>query len=178
MDELYYEAMIQKRASEYEDWLEHYGTPRHSGRYPWGSGKNPQRNRDLLARDKELKAEGKTDKEIAQILGYVYTDGPKKGEGNINLYRAARTQAHQSRKADEYRQTIQLHQKGYSNTAIAQRIGTTEGTVRNYLKRGLSQRMTSIQSTTDILSKQLKDLNGDYIDVGYWLSAHRSPTYR
>lgn len=166
MDELYYEAMIQKRASEYEDWLEHYGTPRHSGRYPWGSGKNPQRNKDLLARDKELKAEGKTDKEIAQILGYVYTDGPKKGEGNINLYRAARTQAHQSRKADEYRQTIQLHQKGYSNTAIAQRIGTTEGTVRNYLKRGLSQRMTAIQSTTDILSKQLKDLNGDYIDVG------------
>ena len=27
-----------------DDYLEHYGTPRHSGRYPWGSGKNPQRN--------------------------------------------------------------------------------------------------------------------------------------
>ena len=24
-----------------EDELEHYGTPRHSGRYPWGSGDNP-----------------------------------------------------------------------------------------------------------------------------------------
>ena len=24
-----------------EEYLEHYGTPRHSGRYPWGSGENP-----------------------------------------------------------------------------------------------------------------------------------------
>ena len=24
-----------------EKELKHYGTPRHSGRYPWGSGDNP-----------------------------------------------------------------------------------------------------------------------------------------
>ena len=31
--------------------LEHYGTKRHSGRYPWGRGENPyQRSRDFLAR--------------------------------------------------------------------------------------------------------------------------------
>lgn len=166
MDELYYEAVIQKTADEYEDWLSHIGTPRHSGRYPWGSGKNPQRNKDLLSRAKELKDAGKTDKEIAAELGYVYTDGPKKGEGNINLFRAAKTQANQQRQADEYRQTMELKEKGYSNTAIAQRVGCTEGTVRNYLKRGLTTRMTAIQSTTDILKNQLKDLNGDYIDVG------------
>ena len=30
-----------------DDELYHYGTPRHSGRYPWGSGENPyQRNQD------------------------------------------------------------------------------------------------------------------------------------
>lgn len=23
------------------DTIEHYGTPRHSGRYPWGSGEDP-----------------------------------------------------------------------------------------------------------------------------------------
>ena len=33
-----------------DDELYHYGTPRHSGRYPWGSGENPyQRNQDLWA---------------------------------------------------------------------------------------------------------------------------------
>ena len=24
-----------------DDYLMHYGTPRHSGRYPWGSGDDP-----------------------------------------------------------------------------------------------------------------------------------------
>ena len=29
--------------------LKHYGTPRRSGRYPWGSGDDPQRNKNFLA---------------------------------------------------------------------------------------------------------------------------------
>jgi hypothetical protein len=41
--------------------LKHYGTPRHSGRYPWGSGKNPQRNKNFLARANDLKRQGLTD---------------------------------------------------------------------------------------------------------------------
>ena len=33
--------------------LEHYGTKRHSGRYPWGSGDNPyQHSGDFLSRVK------------------------------------------------------------------------------------------------------------------------------
>ena len=28
--------------NDYRDYLAHYGTPRHSGRYPYGSGKNPR----------------------------------------------------------------------------------------------------------------------------------------
>ena len=36
--------------------LEHYGTKRHSGRYPWGSGDNPyQHSGDFLSRVEELK---------------------------------------------------------------------------------------------------------------------------
>ena len=35
--------------------LLHYGTPRHSGRYPWGSGDNPyQRTGDFLSRVGDL----------------------------------------------------------------------------------------------------------------------------
>ena len=41
-----------------DEVLAHYGTPRHSGRYPWGSGKNPQRNKNLLTRIQELKDQG------------------------------------------------------------------------------------------------------------------------
>jgi Mg2+/Co2+ transporter CorC len=42
-----------------EDILMHYGIPRRSGRYPWGSGDEPyQRNRDFLSRVEELKKQG------------------------------------------------------------------------------------------------------------------------
>ena len=40
-----------------ETELSHYGTPRHSGRYPWGSGDNPYQNSDdFYSRVNELKS--------------------------------------------------------------------------------------------------------------------------
>jgi hypothetical protein len=51
------------------EYLAHYGTPRHSGRYPWGSGKNPQRNRNFLQRADDLKAQGLSEVEIAKAFG-------------------------------------------------------------------------------------------------------------
>ena len=46
-----------------EDFLEHYGTKRHSGRYPWGSGDDPYQHnsRDFLGRIEELKKSGWTE---------------------------------------------------------------------------------------------------------------------
>ena len=42
-----------------EDILQHYGMPRRSGRYPWGSGEDPyQHSKDFLARIDELKKSG------------------------------------------------------------------------------------------------------------------------
>lgn len=39
-----------------DDILMHYGMPRRSGRYPWGSGDNPyQHSGDFLSRVEELK---------------------------------------------------------------------------------------------------------------------------
>ena len=38
--------------------IKHYGTPRHSGRYPWGSGDNPQRSRNFIQRAEDLKKQG------------------------------------------------------------------------------------------------------------------------
>ena len=40
-----------------DDILMHYGMPRRSGRYPWGSGDNPyQHSGDFLSRVEELKS--------------------------------------------------------------------------------------------------------------------------
>ena len=52
-------------------FLYHTGTPHegmtpHSGRYPWGSGKNPgQHPKTFYEHVKALRAQGLTDKEIA-----------------------------------------------------------------------------------------------------------------
>ncbi len=54
-----------------EEILMHYGIPRRSGRYPWGSGENPyQHSGDFLSRVDELKSQGMSDTEIAKSYGF------------------------------------------------------------------------------------------------------------
>ncbi len=69
-----------------EDALMHYGMPRRSGRYPWGSGENGyQHGRDFLGRVEEMRKSGFTytdekgktwtgDTAIAKSLGMSTTD--------------------------------------------------------------------------------------------------------
>ena len=104
------------------DFLEHYGTPRHSGRYPWGSGKNPQRNRNFLQRADELAAQGLSKKEIAEAFGLSTGD-----------YVAMRKIYKNQIDAENQAMAIKLHDKQWSNTAIAEKLGVSEGTVRNML---------------------------------------------
>ena len=53
-----------------DDILKHYGTPRHSGRYPWGSGENPyQRYKSFHSHVSDLKKQGMSEKEIADSMG-------------------------------------------------------------------------------------------------------------
>ena len=44
-----------------EEYLAHYGMPRRSGRYPWGSGEDPyQSSRDFLGRVEQMRKSGFT----------------------------------------------------------------------------------------------------------------------
>lgn len=108
------------------DIIEHYGTPRHSGRYPWGSGKDPyQRSMDFQARNADLKKQGFTEVERAKLLGCTGTDQLRAkvaiAKNEIITHNAA--------------MTTKLKAKGWSNVAIAKRLGISEGTVRDYVKR-------------------------------------------
>ena len=41
------ESFSEMLGTDLEDGIiKHYGTPRHSGRYPWGSGENPYQHED------------------------------------------------------------------------------------------------------------------------------------
>ena len=56
--------------SNRDDILMHYGIKRRSGRYKWGSGKDPyQHSGDFLGRVEELQKKGLSEKEIADTIG-------------------------------------------------------------------------------------------------------------
>lgn len=134
--------------------LKHYGTPRRSGRYPWGSGDDPQqRDRSLRGHIKELKAKGMSEKEIADGLGISTTQL----RAEVSLEKS------EQRKADAA-QALRLKDKGYSNVAIGERMGINESSVRNLLDPVMQERALITERTADMLRAQID--NKRYLDVG------------
>lgn len=132
---------------------EHYGTPRHSGRYPWGSGKNPQRNKNFLSRARDLQKQGLSSTEIARAFNMSTTQ-----------YRALYSSAKDAEKADMILQVKKLKEKGMSNIAIGERFGIPESTVRNYLKDDFQQRTNATRNLADMLKEQVE--SKPYLDIG------------
>jgi len=137
------------------DILMHYGMPRRSGRYPWGSGKNPyQHSGDFLARVDELKGQGLSDKEIADALGLTTTQ-----------YRVQKSLAKNERRADLVATAKGLREKGYSLNEIADKMGyNNDSSVRALLNENTESRMNKAKTTADFL-KQMVDDKG-MVDVG------------
>ena len=134
--------------------LMHYGIPRRSGRYPWGSGENPyQSARDFLGRVDEYRAKGMSEVEIAQSLGLSTT-----------ALRAKITVANAERTKSDAAQAHRLKEKGYSNVAIAERLGVSEGTVRNLLKDSTKAKADQISSIGGSLREAVESKK--YIDIG------------
>ena len=138
----------------YEDeHLEHYGTPRHSGRYPWGSGKNPQRSKNFLRRAKELKAQGLTEKQIAKAFGL-----------STGQLRAKISFSSNEEKMALRAQMIEMQNKGMSPKAIAERLGESESKVRSYLDPHKEFKSSKTMNVANELEKMLKEK--PYLDVG------------
>lgn len=82
--------------------LEHYGTKRHSGRYPWGSGDNPyQHSGDFLSRVEVLKKKGLSEKDILESINDSL---PKEYQMSLSEFRVAKRTAIHERKTSEYEQ--------------------------------------------------------------------------
>lgn len=134
-------------------YLEHYGTPRHSGRYPWGSGKNPQRSQNILTRAQELKDQGLSPVQIANAFGMSTTD-----------YRAMYKIASENVKADAMRRCNELKDKGYSLAAISRTTGLPWSTVKNYLDPTKQMRVDKTTKHAAALKEELE--NKPYLDIG------------
>lgn len=135
------------------DFCRMYGTPRHSGRYPWGSGKNPQRNRNIYNSFNDLRKKGYSAKQIADNWHMSTTELRKCISLGSNEIR------------EQNRLTAkELKDKGYSITAIAKRMDAPESTVRSWLDESIAIRKSAVKDRADILKNFVDE--HDYVDIG------------
>jgi len=137
------------------DLLIHYGTPRHSGRYPWGSGDDPyQHSGNFASRVQELRKQGLSEKEIAAAVGCKNTSDLRvQYSRSINEMRGDRIATARSLKSD-----------GLSNAEVARKMGINESTLRSLLNEHSEARMNAAQKTADFLRQQVDEKG--MIDVG------------
>lgn len=141
-----------------EEMLElmHYGMPRRSGRYPWGSGDDPyQHNRDFLGRIEELKKTGWTETPENIMKEFGLTTGQ---------YRTEKQIANSERRMLDVARAKSLKEDGLGATEIGRKMGIPESTVRSLLNEKSESRMNQARKTADFIKEQV-DKKG-MIDVG------------
>lgn len=151
-----------------EEYLEHYGMPRRSGRYPWGSGEEPYQNsRDFVGRVDEMRKNNFTyvdkkgniltgDKAIAEKLGYSTTD-----------FRTVYSIAKDQRRMDDVATAKRLKKKeGMNNSEIGRKMGINESSVRSLLNASSESRMKQARATADFLKERVEKSRYGMVDVG------------
>ena len=150
-------------SDEDTDELMHYGTKRHSGRYPWGSGDSPfQRSGDFLSRVQELKKEGFTEREIVDALKL----------GSTSQLRAAYQVANHERRRLMVDSARSLADDGIGATEIGRELANryglkkpvSESTVRSYLNEKTEANMNAAMNTAEKLKAEVKSKK--MVDVG------------
>lgn len=151
-----------------DEYLMHYGVGpdddppgRGSGRYAKGSGENPyQHGGGLKGEVARLKKQGKSMSEIAETLGYVN----RQGKPSTYDLRAAISIESNRQKADLAMKVPEYKATGMSNTAIAEKLGISEASVRNYLDKDRQLQFDKTTRVAEMLKEELKTKH--YLDVG------------
>lgn len=159
-----------------DNYLEHEGMPRRSGRYKWGSGKNPAQHNsgDFLSRVEELKSKGwtETTENIRQAFGIssgAYYD--EKGKCNTER-RMLNIQSAKSMNEDLGPHPLTGNPQ-YS--AIGRKLGVNESTVRGWLKPESEAKTNQAREVADFIKKQIDERG--MIDVGPGVDAELGVTY-
>lgn len=135
--------------------LEHSGVKHKSGRYPCGSGEDPyQHCRQFIGEVQKLFNQGLNEKQIADGFGIT-----------VKQLRAYRSAARAEAKMEDYYDAVKLKEKGWSNQAIAEKLGLpNESSVRSLLDPVRKERLEATENVMNQLREQLD--KGAYIDVG------------
>ena len=139
-----------------EEFLQHYGMPRRSGRYPWGSGKDEyQHSIDFLGRVEKLKKSGwkETPENIQKEFGL-----------NTTQYRREKSICKDTRRIYDVARARSLQKDNLSTSEIGRIMGVNESTVRGWFDAEAESRMLQARKTADFLKEQVDKKK--MIDVG------------
>jgi len=142
-----------------EAYLMHYGTPRKSGRYPWGSGGNvphqqtTTRNQDFLGYVADLERQGLSEKEVARGMGTTIAEIRARKSIEVNRKRQ-----------DEINTIVRLREKGVGQSEISRITGVPEPTVRLRLKQAEQRKENIIEKTAERLKERVDQV--EFLDVG------------
>ena len=141
------------------EYLMHYGMPRRSGRYPWGSGKDPYQHEsgDFLSRVEDMKKQGfkENAEDIKKYFGEKMT---------LDEYRQEKTWANYQRKMDMLDRIKSLQEDGLNTSEIGRRLGVNESTIRGMLDEDFQNNLQEAEKCAEFLYDQLQEKG--MIDVG------------
>lgn len=127
--------------------LSHYGTPRRSGRYPWGSGGTK------LSKGTKLLEKGFSELEVAKAL-----------EIPLEEWRNQKAIAKGEEKEAERIFVTRQKTSGMSVSAIASMIGKPASTVRDLLKPYANEKYRIVKNVADMLKSSTDDSR--FVDIG------------
>lgn len=144
-----------------ENWLAHIGrsvldgAPVGSGRYPYGSGEEPNQHvRDFRSRVAQMKRDGLSEKEIASSMGM-----------SIRQYRQQVTLSKAEVDREDYFTTKRLMAEGWSVSKIAEKLDCSPKRITDLMARDANAKAKAIDDTVELLKTSLES-QGGFIDVG------------
>lgn len=167
---------------ELDEFLEHEGVKRRSGRYEYGSGKVPYQHEPwfkkgivpsdktaFYARYRAMKKDGYSDKDIAQSINEELYNGEKDYRGNDKFNTTKLREwvmiGKEQQTAENITRAIHYrYERQMSLQAIADKFDTNESTIRSWLEPGRIERMNKTRAVADMI-KEAVDAKG-YLDVG------------
>lgn len=137
------------------DELMHYGMPRRSGRYPWGSGEDPyQHSGDFMNRVNELRKQGVSEVDIAKMVGVDSTT-------NLRAYYAV---AKNQVRADTVARAKSLLADGHSVSEIGRIMGRNESSIRSLLNEEAAARSSAAMNAAKFIEAKIDEVGK--VDVG------------
>lgn len=146
-----------------EDYLEHYGTPRRSGRYPWGSGgddSSTTRNMSFLDTVAYLHQKGVSNLNIAK--GMKMTTSELKNQKSIQK---------NAQKQADINMAERLREKGMSPGEIGKRMAQNgvprnESSIRALLEPGAKDKAAQLTNIAGMLERAIAEKGPVQIGVG------------